>query len=128
MAASLGITQEATRIVAWFVSRWSVEATFQETRAHHGAEMQRHWSDEAIARTAPGPLALFLIITLIATRLPARRRRWAATAARYARPRTIFPDALGAMRRTLRREGASTISRGRLNWALGCGCLTEPGG
>ena len=89
------LTQEPAQIVAWFVSRWSVEVTFQETRAHLGVETQRQWSDKAIARTTPCLLASFSIVTLLATRLPARERRQAATAAWYAkrvrRSRTHWP-------------------------------------
>ena len=40
-------------ILAWFVSRWQVEVTFEETRAHLGIETQRQWSDKAILRTTP---------------------------------------------------------------------------
>ena len=46
-------------ILGWFVHRWSMETTFQETREHLGVETQRQWSDLAIARTTPallGPL------------------------------------------------------------------------
>ena len=34
-------TQDPVRIVGWFVRRWQVEVTFQETRAHLGIETQR---------------------------------------------------------------------------------------
>lgn len=39
------------QIVGWFVSRWQVKVTFQETSAHLGVNTQRQWSDKAIART-----------------------------------------------------------------------------
>jgi hypothetical protein len=48
------------RITSWFVSRWQMEATFQDIRQRLGFEAQRHWSDLAIQRTAPALLALFL--------------------------------------------------------------------
>ena len=41
-------------ILGWFVSRWSIETTFQESRAHLGVETQRQWSDLAIARNDAG--------------------------------------------------------------------------
>jgi hypothetical protein len=47
-------------ILAWFVSRWQVEVTFAEVRAHLGVETQRQWSDTAILRTTPVLLGLFL--------------------------------------------------------------------
>jgi DDE superfamily endonuclease len=51
-------------ILGWFVHRWSMETTFQETREHLGVETQRQWSDLAIARTTPALLGLFSLITL----------------------------------------------------------------
>jgi hypothetical protein len=36
------------RIIAWFVRRWQMEATFQEVRQRLGFETQRHWSEMAI--------------------------------------------------------------------------------
>ena len=50
-------------ILGWFVSRWRVETTFQEVRAHLGVETQRQWSDLAILRTTPALLGLFSLIT-----------------------------------------------------------------
>jgi hypothetical protein len=58
-----------TQILAWVVMRWSVEVTCQEARAHLGLETPRQWSDRAIARTTPGLLALFAIVTVLALRL-----------------------------------------------------------
>ncbi|WP_245291329.1 hypothetical protein [Methylobacterium aquaticum] len=66
------LTGDPEQIVTWFVRRWSVEVTFQETRAHLGVETQRQWSDKAIARTTPCLLALFSIVTLLTARRPVR--------------------------------------------------------
>src|SRR5258706_3289764 len=44
-------TQSAEEIVSDFMKRWSLEATFEESRAHLGIETQRHWSDLAVERT-----------------------------------------------------------------------------
>ena len=98
------LTREPTQIVSWFVRRWSVEVTFQEVRACLGVETQRQWSDKAIARTTPCLLALFSIVTLLATRLSARERRRVATTAWYAKARPTFVDALAAVRHALWRE------------------------
>ncbi|MGH1590148.1 hypothetical protein ACRBEV_19755 [Methylobacterium phyllosphaerae] len=84
--------------------RWTIEVTFQEARAHLGVEMQRQWSDTAIARTTPCLLALFSIVTLLAARLSARQRRRVATAAWYSKPRPTFADALAAVRCAIWRE------------------------
>jgi hypothetical protein len=46
-----------------------MEVTIEDARAHLGSEMQRQWSDLAIARTTPLLLGLFSIETLMADRL-----------------------------------------------------------
>lgn len=56
-------------IIQAYVSRWQVEVTFEESRAHLGLETQRQWSDKAIARSTPLLLALFSVVTLLASRL-----------------------------------------------------------
>ena len=33
------------QILLWFIQRWQLEVTFQETRTHLGVETQRQWSD-----------------------------------------------------------------------------------
>ena len=108
------LARDPVQIVSWFVRRWSVEVTFQETRAHLGVETQRQWSDRAIARSTPCLLALFSIVTLLATRLRARERRRIAAAAWYAKARPTFVDALAAVRHALWREqGLVTSPRQR---------------
>ncbi len=104
------LTREPAQIVSWFVQRWSVEVTFQEVRRHLGVATQRQWSDMAIARTTPCLLALFSIVTLLATRLPARQRRRLAVAAWYPKPRPTFADALAAVRGAFWRERALATS------------------
>ena len=50
----------AIDILQWFVSRWHLEVTFQESRAHLGVETQSQRSDLAIMRTTtPALLGLF---------------------------------------------------------------------
>ncbi len=92
------------QIVSWFVRRWQVEVTFQETRAHLGIETQRQWSSKALARTTPCLLALFSIVALLAARLHARDRRQVAASAWYVKPQPTFSDALAAVRRAIWRE------------------------
>jgi hypothetical protein len=87
-------------ILGLFVSRWRVETTFQEVRAHLGVETQRQWSDLAILRTTPALLGLFSLITVWADSL-------ARDAAKTVRPNTAawqeatFSDAIAALRRVL---------------------------
>jgi hypothetical protein len=51
------------KIVRWFVMRWQLEVTFQQTRRHLGFETHRQWSDTAIRRTTPALLGLFSLDT-----------------------------------------------------------------
>jgi len=55
-----------TQIINYFVLRWNIEVTFEETRAHLGVETQRQWSDKAIARTTPLLMGLFSFVTVVA--------------------------------------------------------------
>jgi hypothetical protein len=109
------LAREPGQIVAWFVRRWCVEVTFQEARAHLGIETQRQWSDKAVARTTPCLLALFSIVTLLATRLPARERRRITATAWYPKPQPTFSDALAAVRHAIWREQGLVTSRRRGN-------------
>jgi hypothetical protein len=89
-------------IVEWFVMRWQVEVTFEETRRHLGVETQRQWSDKAIARTTPLLLGLFSWVTLVAhafhtSDCPVGVRQ----AAWYAKPLPTFSDALALVRQQL---------------------------
>src|ERR671912_5432 len=82
--------RDPLQIVRWFVRRWQVEVTFREVRDHLGVESQRQWSDRAIARTTPCLLALFSIVTLLATRLGRRARLAVDTDAWYRKPHPTF--------------------------------------
>ena len=53
-------------VVACFIKRWSIETTFEESRAHLGFETQRQWSDLAIERTTPCLLSLYSLVALLA--------------------------------------------------------------
>lgn len=52
-------------LIAWYVSRWNIEVTFEEVRTHLGLETQRQWRTHAIARTTPCLLGLFSLVVLI---------------------------------------------------------------
>ncbi|WP_026596123.1 IS701 family transposase [Methylohalobius crimeensis] len=90
-----------TEIVQWFIRRWQVEVTFEETRAHLGLETQRQWSRRAIARTTPILLGLFSLVTLMADRLVANQAMPVRTAAWYRKTHPTFIDALALVRRHL---------------------------
>jgi hypothetical protein len=103
-------TCDPLQVVRWFVQRWQVEVTFREVRDHLGVETQRQWSDRAIARTTPCLLALFSIVTLLATRLDRRARSAVCTDAWYHKPWPTFADALAAVRRQFWREQGFLLS------------------
>ena len=90
-----------TQIADWFVLRWQVEVTFEETRAHLGIESQRQWSDRAIARTTPVLLGLFSWVTLAAHLLVQQRQVTVRQAAWYVKLRPTFSDAVSWVRQIL---------------------------
>lgn len=66
---STDINLKPKQIIRYFVLRWNIEVTFEETRAHLGVETQRQWSDKAIARTTPLLMGLFSFVTLVALKM-----------------------------------------------------------
>lgn len=89
----------AVQIIEWFVMRWSVEATFEETRAHLGMESGRQWSDLAIARTTPALLGLFSLVTLLALRLATDSKVPVNETAWYSKDEASFSDCLVFVRK-----------------------------
>lgn len=89
------------QILEWFVRRWSIEVTFEESRAHLGVETQRQWSDWAIVRTTPALLGLFSWVTLLAHHLHHTHAPSTQQAAWYAKPLPTFADALASVRQLL---------------------------
>jgi len=90
-------TMDPLQILDWYIMRWGVEVTFEETRAHLGMETQRQWSDLAIKRTTPALLGLFSLVTLLAHHLsdgvlPIQTTAW------YAKPKPTFSDAIAFVR------------------------------
>ncbi len=99
----------ANEIINAFVRRWSMETTFQETKAHLGFEGQRQWNDLAIARSTPLRLALFSLVTRVVRGQPG----WQASvrqAAWYQKALPTFSDALAQVRRALWRQMAFCMS------------------
>lgn len=89
------------QILGWFVRRWQVEVTFEETRAHLGMETQRQWSSPAIARTTPAILALYSVVTLLAKPLFEQGIVAVRTAAWYHKQAATFSDTIALVRRYL---------------------------
>ncbi len=103
------------RILGWFVSRWRMETTFQEARAHLSVETQPQWSDLAISRTTPALLGLFSLVTVWAdelARTPASAVR-PRTAAWYDKREPTFSGSIAAVRRVLWCPPGLSMSRPR---------------
>jgi hypothetical protein len=94
-------TQSAEEIVRDFMKRWSLETTFEESRAHLGIEPQRQWSDRAIERTTPLLFGLYSLVALFGASLapnghpPLKRAAW------YQKSTATFSDILALVRRHL---------------------------
>jgi len=103
--------QPAAEIVRDFMKRWSLEVTFEESRAHLGIETQRQWSDRAIERTTPLLFGLYSLVALFGSALapdgyPAFQR-----AAWYHKPAATFSDILALVRRHMWGNFAFPTSR-----------------
>jgi hypothetical protein len=62
---STNIEHLPEEILGWFMRRWQMEVTFEESRAHLGIETQRQWNDLAIGRSTPALLGLLSVVTLV---------------------------------------------------------------
>ena len=85
------------QVLTWFMSRWNIEVTFAELRAHLGFETQRQWSRRAINRTTPCLCGIFSMVVLLAKtlypqELPRQASAW------YPKAEATFSDALAAVR------------------------------
>jgi len=86
------------QIICCFIRRWSMEGTFEQTRAHLGMETQRQWSDKAINCTTPSLMALFSLVTLWADQLQKKQLLTTTRTAWYQKQQPTFSDALRAVR------------------------------
>jgi hypothetical protein len=89
----------ATAILAEFIRRWSIETTFEESRAHLGIETQRQWSDLAIARETPCRFGLYSLVAVLGRALHQEHPIAIRAAAWYPKPLATFSDVLAAVRR-----------------------------
>jgi hypothetical protein len=88
-------------LVQQFVKRWTIETTFEESRAHLGIETQRQWSDRAIERTTPCLFGLYSVTALLAYALHPDGKIPVQTTAWYAKSHATFADVLAAVRQHL---------------------------
>ena len=91
--------QSAAAIVEDFVKRWSLEVTYEESRAHLGVETQRQWSDLAIERSTPCLLGLYSLVVLVGHALHPDGKIPFQQAAWYPKPQATFCDVLATVRR-----------------------------
>lgn len=98
---STDLEQPAPAIIADVVKRWTIEVTFEESRAHLGVETQRQWNDQAIERTTPALFGLFSLVVLLGHalypdgQLPLPHTAW------YHKAEASFSDVLALVRRAL---------------------------
>lgn len=88
----------AKQLLIWVITRWNIEVTFEEVRAHLGFETQREWAVRAIERSTPCLFGLFSLIVVLAKLwypkiLPVQTTSW------YQKPEATFSDVLAAVRR-----------------------------
>jgi len=106
-----------TKIVEYYVLRWNVEVTFEESRRHLGIETQRQWSDKAIQRTTPVLFGLYSIVCLIALRLSKSKELIPQATAWYQKQDVTFSDVLAYVRRHIW-EGKYNISMNNSGYVL----------
>jgi len=81
-----------------FVTRWTIETPFEESRAHLGLEPQRPWSDRAMARTTPCRFGLSSVVALRAQALYPAGKVPIRAAAWDAKGQATFAEVLAAVR------------------------------
>jgi hypothetical protein len=98
---STDLEQSAPTIVADVVKRWSIEVTFEESRAHLGVETQRQWNDLAIERTTPALFGLFSLVVLLGQALYPHGQQPLPQSAWYHKTEATFSDVLALVRQAL---------------------------
>ena len=93
--------QTAEQIILDFMKRWSLENTFEESRAQLGIETQRQWSDLAIERTTPLLFSLYSLVTLFGHALYPNGNIPVAQSAWYHKQMATFRDILTIVKRHL---------------------------
>ncbi len=98
---STGTAASPKRIVEWFIKRWQVEVTFEESRRHLGIETQRQWSDKAIGRSTPCLMGMFSLIAMMAQELSKSGKLKIRSATWYHKEAATFSDAIGCVRQQI---------------------------
>ena len=101
--AVLSANQEIApkQIVEWFIKRWQVEVTFEESRRHLGIETNRQWSEKAVNRTTPCLFGLFSLIAMMAEELSKAGKLQINSAVWYEKEVATVSDAVGCVRQQI---------------------------
>lgn len=92
-------TAAVDQVLRTYMQRWTLEVTFEESRAHLGINTQRQWSDLAIARSTPLLFGLYSLVAVFgqvlhpAGDIPVPHTAW------YAKTAATFGDVLATLRR-----------------------------
>jgi len=89
------------RIIELFASRWSIEVTFQEVRAHLGWETTRQRVKASVLRAAPCLMGCFSVVSLIFARHARGKRVRPRQTLCHHKTQVTFADALFTVRRLL---------------------------
>jgi hypothetical protein len=92
------LTVDPVQLLAWFVRRWRLEVTWQETRAHLGMETQRQWNARAMVRPTTALLGRFSMITRWAGQVAQAHTLPIRQAVRYRKVQPTFADAIAVVR------------------------------
>jgi len=84
-----------------FVKRWTIETTFEESRAHLGVETQRRWADRAIERTTLCLFGLYSVVALLAHALHPDGNIRVQKTTWYVKSHETFADVLAVVRQPL---------------------------
>jgi hypothetical protein len=95
------ISMKPHKIIEYYVARWSLEVTFEESRAHLGIETQRQWSDRSIERQTPFFLSTFSLICLVGHKMFTKGQLVVQKTAWYKKQEITFSDIVHCLRREL---------------------------
>jgi len=121
------LTMAPEAIVETFVRRWSLETTFEETRAHLGLEGLRNRSANAVRRSVPLLLALYSLIVVWFARHVRDPGAWVRSRPWYPKEHVTFSDMLAAARQDILAERISSHPvTGTVESEIGGPATSEP--
>jgi uncharacterized protein YerC len=102
------VSLSAQGVIEAFTRRWNIETMFQEMRAYLGLETTRGRCAKTVLRVAPCLFALYSVVAILYTQLPARYAR-AGVLHWPGKKDVTFSDAITAVRRWLWQEWVFAI-------------------